>query len=242
MKVIISAFILALFVFAAHVSAQSVVITPKKITYKRPNPSQDYKKTFTIRYPKVKASTPVLSKKIEATLSYAKVLKLDLKEELNEYQWLEEADYEASYNKNGLLTITLSMNGTAAYPDGTSKALVVDLKTGHRLRPADVFTNLPRLAAMIEKTQRAEVVKATKEISSGPENKDVDPKQLFEGTNFTAENLDEFEVNYSGVTFIYDYGLAHVIQALQPEGRYSYTWEQLKPFIKNGGPFTKFVR
>src|SRR5258705_4613307 len=105
---------------------QSVVITGKKVTYKRPKPIQDFKKTFTINYPKVKASTPALSKKIEAAISYSSVLKLNLREELRDTQWLEEADYEVGYNKNGVLSIALSMNGTAAYPDGTTKFAVVD--------------------------------------------------------------------------------------------------------------------
>ena len=242
MKTIISAILLSVFVLAGNSLAQSVFITPRKVTYKRPKPSTDYKKTFTIRYPKVKASTSALSKQIESTLSYARVLKLDLKDELNGNQWLEEADYEVNYNEKGLLTITLSMNGTAAYPDGVSKAVVVDLNTGNQLRPADVFTNLPGLAAMVRKTQRAEIVKATKEISADPENKDVDPKQLFEDANLIAKNLDEFEVNDSGLTFIYDYGFPHVMQALEPDGRYTYSWKQLKPYIKSGSPFAKFVR
>lgn len=242
MKLIVLAIILTAFVLVAPAAAQSVVITPKKVTYKRPKPIQDFKKTFTVTYPKVKASSPALSKKIENTLSYAKVLKLNLKEELGEYQWLEEADYEVGYNKNGLLVITLSMNGTAAYPDGTSKTLVVDLKTGNQLNPVDVFTNLPGLTAMVKKAQDAEMIKAKKEISEDPDSNDLDPKQLFEGTNFTVSDLNEFAVNDKGVTFIYDYSFAHVIQALEPEGKYSFTWNQVKPYIKRSGLLAKFIR
>src|SRR5207248_784389 len=89
------------------VAAQSVVITGKKVTYKRRKPIMDFKKTFTINYPKVKAATPALSKKIEASISYGSVLHLDLKEELSDTQWLEEADYKVGYNKNGVLGISL---------------------------------------------------------------------------------------------------------------------------------------
>lgn len=242
MKFFISVIILVACALAAPASAQSVLVTPKKVTYKRPQPTSEYKKNFTITYPKVKASTPALSKKIETTLSYAKVLDLNLKEELGEYQWLEEADYEVGYNKKGLLTIKLFMFGSAAYPDGSSKTLVVDLKTGNRVRPADLFTNLPGLAAMIRKTQSAEVVQATKEIAADPENKDIDPKEFFEGKNFSVKNLDEFAINDSGVTFIYDYNFPHVVQALQPDGEYTYSWQKLKPYIKRGGLLAKFVR
>ena len=62
--------------------AQSVVITSKKVTYKRPKPIMDFKKAFTVNYPKVKAATPALSKKIESSISYSSVLHLDVKDEL----------------------------------------------------------------------------------------------------------------------------------------------------------------
>ena len=62
--------------FSIPAFSQSVVITPKKVTYKRPKPESEYKKTFEITYPKVKAATPALSKKIEDTISYQKNNKL----------------------------------------------------------------------------------------------------------------------------------------------------------------------
>src|SRR5258706_16027436 len=139
---------------------QSVVITGKKVTYTRPKPIMDYKKTFTINYPKVKASTPALSKKIETSISYSSILKLNLNDELRDTQWLEEADYEVGYNKNGVLTIALSMKGTAAYPDGVTKYAVVDLKTGTRVRPVDGFSNLPGLLAMVRRAESKEIAQA----------------------------------------------------------------------------------
>ena len=52
---------------ALSVSALAqVTITAKKVTYTRPKPIEDFKKKFTITYPKIKAATPALSKKIEA--------------------------------------------------------------------------------------------------------------------------------------------------------------------------------
>ena len=158
--------------------AQSVTVTGKKVTYKRPKPIMDFKKTFTIRYPKVKASTPALSHKIEAALSYEKVLGLNLKEELSEPQWLEEADFEVTYNKNGVLCVGLSMNGTAAYPDGTTKSIVVDTATGIRVTPAMAFTNLAGLAAMVKKEQNKEVAQAIIDIKK---EQSADDRVLFRG-------------------------------------------------------------
>jgi hypothetical protein len=226
---------------AAAAFAQSVVIAPRKITYRRPKPQSEYKKSFTISYPKIKNLSPTLAKKIESSLSYEKVLRLNIKEELGEFQWLEEAGYEVEYNKNGILDVVLSMSGSAAYPSFYDKAVVVDLRTGETVKPSDVFINLDRLAAECRRMQKAEITKALVDIKK--EAPDVeDPAELFRETSFTPKDLSEFSVGDKGVTFRYDYAFVHALLALQPEGRYFFTWRELKPFIKRGGLLAKFVR
>ena len=210
--------------------SQSVVITPKKVTYKRPKPISEYKKSFIVTYPKVKAATPDLSKRIEMSISYEKNNNLNLKEEINDIQWLEEASYTVNYNKKNILDITLSSEGSGAYPSTYNKTVVVDLKTGNKVKPIDVFTNLSGLVANCQKLQQTEIKKAIVDIKK--ENPDEEnPADLFKESNFTVKNLDEFSVNDKGVTFIYNYDFPHVIQALQPDGQYFFTWAQLKPFI-----------
>lgn len=242
MKTKIFCCLLFIFAFAAFSFAQSVTITSRKITYKRPKPSVDYKKTFTVNYPRVKAATPALSKKIETTISYAKVSNLNIQEELGEIQWLEEADYLVNYNKHGMLDITLSLSGSGAYPSTFNKTVVVDLKTGNRLRPADIFTNLTGLAAKIKKLQQAEIRKAREDYKKDPDSADFDGAEYFDNADFTAENLAEFSVSDDGVTFLYEYGFPHVVKALEPDGTFLLGWTQLKPFIKPGGLLARFIR
>lgn len=242
MKTKILPWLFLILAFSIPVFSQSVGITPKKVIYKRPNPIADFKKTFTVTYPKVRAATPALSRKIEKSISFEKVSNLNIEEEKTEIQWLEEAGYEVGYNKNGILSITLSVSGTGAYPSVFEKTVVIDLKTGNRAAPTDVFTNLGRLAAKAKAKQKAEVDKSLKEIKSDPENKDFESFDYFDNTNFTVENLEEFAVTEKGVTFIYDYGFPHVILALQPEGRYFFPWNELKPFIRRGSLLAKFIR
>lgn len=235
-------FLLLLLAFSTVSFAQSVKITGKKITYTRPKPISDYKKTFTVNYPKVKAATTALSKKIENTISFAKVLSLNIQEEKGEYQWLEAADYDVNYNKNGILSIYLSMEGTAAYPSSVGKTVVVNLKTGNQVKPADIFTNLTGIAAEIKKRQQLEIKQAKEDYKKDSETADFDASEYFDTADFKIENLEGFSVSADGVTFTYDYGFPHVIQALQPSGNYILTWAELKPFIKRGGLLEKFVR
>lgn len=222
--------------------AQSVKITPQKITYKRPKPIADFKKTFTVNYPKVKAATPALSRKIENTISFSKVLGLNVQEEKGEYQWLEEADYEVGYNKNGILSIYLWMTGTAAYPSTNDKHIVVNLKTGNQIKPEEIFTNLAGLAAEAKKRQQEEMKKAKEEYKKDVDSADFDGSPYFDDADFTVENLNEFSVSEKGVTFYYDYGFPRVILALQPDGEYFFSWSELKPYIKRGGLLEQFNR
>lgn len=226
--------------FSPFTLAQSVKITPKTVTYKRPKPLMDFKKTFKITYPKVSGLSPALNKKVEDSISYAKVFQLNVKEEINEIQWLEEASFDINYNKNGLLDISLMIEGSAAYPSGSTRYVVVDLKTGTQIKPSDVFVNLPALVAECKKAQEKEVQNAMVEIKK--DNPEEDPKSLFENTDFKVADLKEFTISDEGITFLYDYGFPHVIQALQPDGRYFFSWKEMKPFIKRGGAFEKFIR
>lgn len=227
---------------AMAVLPQSVVITPKKTVYTRPKPIQEFKKTFTVIYPKVKASTPALSKKIERTISYERVLEVNIQEEIKDVQWLYEADYEVGFNARGFLSITLSADGSGAYPSVFSRTVVVNLKNGDRVIPADVFTDLNDLVSVIKKKLQAEIEARVKELKADPESKDVDPSELFAETDFTMEDLEEFSINETGVTFIYDYGFPHVIKALEPDGRFKFSWSEIKKFVKPKGPFEKFLR
>lgn len=226
---------------AGSAFSQSVVITPKRTVYRRARPISSYKKTFVIRYPRVSGLSPALNSKVQAAISYERVSKLNLKEELGDLQWLEEADYKVNYNKKGILDVTLNMTGSAAYPSDYSKTVVVDLRTGDRVIPQAVFNDLSSLAAMCKKAQENEIKKSLAEIKK--ENPDEeDPESLFREANFRIENLKEFTVSEQGVTFLYDYGFPHVLQALQPEGRYFFAWGQLRPFIRPGGLLHQFVR
>jgi hypothetical protein len=221
------------------VGAQTVTIVPRKTIHRRPKPEADFKRTFSIRSPIAKASTALLSQKITAAISPIKVLEIDLKEEKGEYQWLEEADYKVLFNQRGVLCVELWMTGTAAYPDSVTKTVVVDIAKGTRVTINDVLKDLDKLAPLVKKKQHAEVLAATQGMKKDP---DADPKALFSETNFTTEDFGEFAVDAKGVTFIYDYGFPHVLEALQPDGKYHFTWAKLKPFLRSDGLLARFVR
>lgn len=239
-RILVIALILAACTFASL--AQSVVITPKRELYRRPKPQVEFKRTFVVRRPIAKAASPALSRKITAAISPERVLDLNIRDEMREYQWLERADYKVIYNQKGLLTINLWMEGTAAYPDSVSKYVVVDIKKGVRLRPADVFNDLEGLAALVKSMQSEEVKRSIGEMKKDPNIGDSDPADLFSTADFTVADLNEFGVSATGVTFYYDYGFPHVLEALQPAGEFKLSWVRLKQFVRRDGLLAPFIR
>lgn len=237
----ISLLSLSLVLLCSAAFGQSVAIKPKTVTYRRPKPIDEYKKTFKVTFPKVSGLTAALNKKVESTISYERAADLNIKDEISETQWIEEATYKVNYNKNGILDITLSVSGSGAYPSSYDRTVLVDLATGNRVRPADVFVNLSGLAAKCRRIQQAEVKRSLADIKKNEPDAE-DPESLFAETKFTAENLKEFSLNDRGVAFLYDYGFPHVLQGLQPDGRYFIPWSEMKPFIKPGGLLAMFVR
>ena len=234
-----------LLAFAAISFAQTtpaVDITAKTKTYTRQKPISEWKKEFTIDWPKVIAKTPALSRKIEALLNYEKLFDFTIKEELSEIQWLEKAYYEVCHNKGKTLCVAMSIEGSGAYPDGLTKYLVINTATGTQATAATEFTATPKLASLLNQKLQAEIKEQIKQLKDDKDNADIEPAELFRGKRFTAKDLDGFSVNDDGVTFRYQYNFVHAVQALEPSGEFTMTWKQLKPYLRPGSLLASMAR
>ena len=85
---------------------------------------------------------------------------------------------------------------------------------------------------------QAEIKQIIKDVE---QSKDYDAEEkknvpeLFENLKFEAKDLDEFSINDKGITFLYDAGFPHVVQAVQPVGRYFFSYAELGPYLKHKG-------
>lgn len=222
-------------------SAQ-VKITPMKVIYVRSGERiPDFKKRFEITYPVVEGvRNTAVKRRIENSVSYWNVFETTLEEERNEYYWLDSMEYEVAYNMNGILDIELIRQGSAAYPDGQSQHVVVNTGTGRRVRIPDAFTKIGDLLVKIDEAQKKEIADHIEELKQDDEQAAESFREMMEEGTYGEDKLDEFSVSNTGVTFIYDYGFPHAIQALEPEGKYFFSWEELAPFIKPGGVLGQF--
>lgn len=223
-------------------SAQMVAIRGDLKTYTRPAPVSDYKRTFTVNYPRISGTSPQIAAKIEALLSYEKAFDFTIEEEMTDLQWLDSADFETHYARHGLLSVELRIEGAAAYPDQVVKRINIDANRGVRLFPKDVFRNLPALAALVKRKQSAEIAAAKRAMRNDPDAQDLDPNEMFARANFRVAELNAFSVTERGVTFYYNYGFPHVVKALAPDGIYPLSWREMRPFIKPGSLLAKAAR
>ena len=233
---------------AVHIKSQAagdhVIIQRRRVVLVR---SGELAKQFPDRkravltYPVVSGlSDPVVLRRVRSILEFKNIFDYSLKD-YREDAWLDEFTYVVNYNRNHLLDITFTQSGMAAYPDEQSKHFLINLKDGGIVKARDVFDpiKLNSLAEMVDR----ELQRETKRLAD--ENKEPDEKDVVDGAydnlKFEVTNLDEFSVGAKGITFLYDAGFPHVIKALEPEGRYFFSYSHLKPYIKRDGPLGQFV-
>lgn len=252
----LSALLLVLPITLCAVLAQSpsakaqdrLVIQPRKVVLLRSGKAARNfpgARRAIVRYPIVRGlSDAGVLRRIQNTLTIKNVFDSSL-EEYRQDGWLSEFDYKVNYNKNYLLDIEFSQSGMGAYPDTQTKHFLINLKNGRVIKAAGVFNpdSLATLAEMANQKLKAETRERIKEAEADKDS-DADQKSSLKEQlgqlSFTVENLDELQVSDKGVTFLYDAGFPHVIQALQPDGRYFFSYAELRLHIKRNGPLGVF--
>lgn len=216
-----------------------VTVTSNCVTRERKGADvEEWKGKLEIEYPKFSGiEDKETLRKLEETFSYWRVFEFSL-EETEEDRWLDKLGYTVNYNKNGIIELKLTESGSGAYPDDHDQTIVADLSTGTRIEMTDLFQNRIGLLAEIDKKQQIEILAAKKE---NRESYDTDGSE-FDDVSKASDEVREFSVSDLGVSFLYDYGFPHVIKALQPPGRFFFSWTELKPFLREYSSLEDIIR
>lgn len=205
-----------------------------------------HRRTAVVIYPVITGLSPDVLRKVRTLLSFKNIFDYSLKEYRTD-PWLSEFSYLVNHNGDSLLDITFTQSGVAAYPDEQSKHFLIDLKSGEVVFAADAFESesLSSLAGLVDRKLQQEIEQLRKENSAAGD-RDADEKgsvnDAYDILKFEPKDLDNFSVSKRGVFFLYDAGFPHVIKALEPKGRYFFSYDELKLFIKRSGPLGQFVR
>lgn len=235
-----------------HQAANSndrAIVTPRRVMIvRRGTLVRDFagKKTATVTYPVISGlSDPKVLRRVQSLLQVKNAFDTSLAE-YREDTWLDEFTFKVNYNRNYILDITFTQSGSGAYPDTHTKHIAINLKTGSIIKASDVFVGdrLGSLASLVNRKLQSElnqILKDNSESKSDAEDTGV-IKESQEVLEFRSENLDDFSVGAKGLTFLYDAGYPHAIQAFEPNGRYFFSYSELKPYIKRDGLLGQFVQ
>ena len=229
---------------------QSVTIKPRKVVYKRTAKNiPEWKRTFEVEYPVFSGKlTPSALRALRAGTDYWRIFDISLAENIKTDHWLSSLGYQVNYNNHNILDISLFIEGVGAYPDGSSRFLVFDLRTGNKLTYADLFTTpgLPGLTSKIRAVMKANEEEAIKENEETRERlayyREAYPEIHKLPAAIELKDLDGFSISETGITFQYGYDFAHVEQALAPSGEFFLSYQDLKPFVRTDGLLARFVR
>ncbi len=225
----------------------SVIVRPRKLIIRRnaevsrhaPN-----RKTAVIVLPVVSGiKDPAVRDRIRAAFDLKNIFDSSL-DDYRQDTWLSDFGYKVNYNADHLLDITFTQDGLSAYPDTQHKHMLISLRDGNPVKAADVFdaTKLDALAELVNRELQREIAKLKEENLA--DVREADERQgitdAYESLKFERQHLDEFSVSKTGITFLYDAGFPHVIKALEPQGRYFFSYRALNDFMRHDGPLAKF--
>lgn len=224
------------------------IVTPRRIVLVRRGAlARDFpeKKTATVTYPVISGlKDPALLRRVQALVQVKNAFDTSL-HEYRQDAWLADFTFKVNYNKNHILDITFTQDGSGAYPDTHTKHIAINLKTGAVIKATDVFeqAKLESLSALVNNKLQNELKQIVKENSEpGSDEEDVRIiKESQEVLQFKPEHLNDFSVGTKGLTFLYDAGYPHAIQAFEPAGRYFFSYSELKTYIKRDGLLGQFV-
>lgn len=234
---------------SATVAAQDrVVVQPRKVVIIRTGKAVrgfPERRRAIVRYPIAEGLTDATTlRRLRNTLGLKNVFGSTLAE-IRAEPYVLSIDYEVNYNKNYLLDITFTDETEGAYPETHTKHFLINLKNGMVIKAADAFNQgsfatLVRMANEKLKAEVKELVKVVEEEKDSDADQKSTVRDQLSQLEFKVQDLNDFSVNDKGVTFLYHAGFPHVIRALEPDGRYFFSFAELRPHIKSSGPLGVF--
>lgn len=225
---------------------ENVRVREKKVIVRHKDNDRPAQGSTIIRYPLLSGlSNPALLRRLQTAVMPQGEYKGSL-DKMKRDTWLTEVEYRVNCNRKAILDVSYTLMGMGAYPDSFDEHITLNLKTGKRLKARDLFiaSQLPKLATLINRSLQADKQQAINNptIKNSEQETREWVRQSLSSTQFQAKDLDKFTVSAKGVTFYYDFGFPHAIEALEPKSQYFFSYASLKPFVRREGPLNAFLK
>jgi len=149
---------------------------------------------------------------------------------------LVSADFKVDGNVRNVLSLTIQQEWLGAYIDISNTYLNFNSNTGAAVAITDILTeaSLPVIASRLDEVLQARIATLKTELAAEIASGEIEATQWDE-LHVTAADLAAFSTTNEGITFHYDPGFPHVIQALEPDGDFKVTIDELDPAINLEG-------
>ncbi len=171
--------------------------------------------------------------------TYTDAVKESLKEGGIHYG-ITNISYQIVCNKNNILSFSVTNQFMGAHPNVNINSFNFNLNTGKIIENKDIFVSKEAqekfITTIISKKIKERVAQKIKELEKEGEGaEELKTKEL------RLENLT-FSITETGITFIHDFDLPHVMKAIEPEQDYAFSWSELKDFVKKDGILAPFYK
>jgi hypothetical protein len=196
-----------------------------------------------IKWPEVVDDASDVDDKINAQISFDTITGESLEETKRLWadgeefhQGVDSAEFEVNANIRNVLSMSIHYETLYAYPDMQNAYVNFNSNTGDAIGIKDLLTeaSLPVIAGKLDVVLQARIKQLKTELAAEIASGEVEATQWDE-LHVTAADLESFSTTPDGITFHYDPGFPHVIQALEPDGEFKVAFEDLDPAISSSG-------
>lgn len=149
---------------------------------------------------------------------------------------LQSVNFTVDGNVRNVLSLTINQEYLGAYIDFSSSYHNFNSNTGAPVGITDILTSssLPTIASVLDKELQSRIAELKTELAAEIASGEVEAS-TWDDLHVTAESLEAFSATSDGITFHYDPGFPHVIQALEPSGEFEVSIDALDAAISPTG-------
>ncbi|MEZ4235356.1 MAG: hypothetical protein R3F59_04195 [Myxococcota bacterium] len=215
---------------AARRGPDAAVVDLRPETWTRANRDKWSGPTIAVTLPHVYLADPAAQSRADALLTPQQLIG-DPRAQIEADGWVDAVRTTVLLERGGVLSLRVDTEGSGAYPDGYSKAVILDERTGAAIGP-ETFSPAGR-AALTAKVA-AEVAKRKAAATS-------EVQELVAGVQFTEKQLVGFAVSPAGLEVPFGWGLPHVLAAAIPDEDVVLPWSAVAEALAPGSPLARAV-
>lgn len=187
----------------------------------------------------------------------AKVQKAYLLQTVNDYtseeaqNWLDEYERgtlpiqgltafetDTTYYGHCIIGISYRLDWMGAYPSSHIGYINYNLKTGDTLRIQDVVVEgeMDVLLQLCNQKLQQNIDDNRKQLVAGDGLEDAEWHITEYPPQFTQDNINNFYISDTGITFRYEFDFPHVMQGMEPDGDISVSKDELRQLLNSDGP------